>query len=300
MAPFSRVVIGIGGSERAGDALALARRLVDPRDGELILAWIDGDRSFRLPRGHARSSDGSAGAFAAAREQIGAAVRVTELSRTAASVARGLTETAEETSADLVVVGSGRQGGDGHIAPGQTGMRLLQGAPCAVAIAPQGLRETEPFRHVGVAYDGSPEAAAALAAAYGLAGRERAAVSLYWVTHPPGTLALGSDLERAAKAERLLTQQRLDEAAESAPPGLNPRTVLLDGDPATAISAASAGIIDVLFAGSRGYGPLHRALAGSVAEALLLEATQPVVITPRSGMHAGGEPPSAKAEPASA
>ena len=100
MARFSRVVVGIGGSDRAGDALALARRLVDPGDGELILAWIDGDRSFRLPRPHGHSGNRSEAAFAAARDEIGGAVPVTEIRRSAASVARGLTETAEDTGAD--------------------------------------------------------------------------------------------------------------------------------------------------------------------------------------------------------
>lgn len=55
--------------------------------------------------------------------------------------------------------------------------RLLHGAPCAVAVAPAGAREAGSFRHVGIAYDGTPEARAALAAGYALAAGDHAAVS---------------------------------------------------------------------------------------------------------------------------
>ena len=43
-------------------------------------------------------------------------------------------------------------------------------------------------------------------------------------------------------------------------------------------------MVDVLFAGSRGYGPLRRALLGSVSGALVRDAGCPVVITPRSAV----------------
>jgi nucleotide-binding universal stress UspA family protein len=58
--------------------------------------------------------------------------------------------------------------------------------------------------------------------------------------------------------------------------------------------------VDILFTGSRGYGPVHRAVAGSVAEALLNDATQPVVVMPRSGMPAHADPTAAQVGPASA
>jgi nucleotide-binding universal stress UspA family protein len=204
-----------------------------------------------------------------------------------------LTELAEESSADVLVVGSCSPATQGRITPGRIGIRLMQGAPCAVALAPAGWRDSGRFRHVGIAFDGSPEAAVALAAGYSLAARDGAAVSLFFV------LAAGSvgwtglppeEVDRGVRIERLRAQEQLDAAADAAPPGLNPRTVLLYGDPARQIATACDGIVDVVFAGSRGYGPLHRALAGSVSEALLLAATQPCIVTPR------GEAPVAAGE----
>jgi nucleotide-binding universal stress UspA family protein len=283
MAPFERVLVGIGGSERHRDARALAQRLVAP-EGELVLAHVDGDRSFRLPRPHA-SAD-TAELLAAARRAVNGGVPVSQTTCSAASVARGLTELAEESACDLVVVGSGRSGMAGRITPGRTGMRLVQGAPCTVALAPTGSREIGAFRHVGIAYDYSPEAAAALERGYALAARDRAAVSIF---HGVAAASLAwsgpepDDYDRSLQAERLRAQELLDVAADSAPAGVNPRTVLLQGDPARRITTTCNGIVDILFAGSRGYGPLHRVLAGSVSEGLMLAATQPFVVTPRSG-----------------
>jgi nucleotide-binding universal stress UspA family protein len=234
--------------------------------------------SFRLPRQHA-ARDAAAG-LAALRERVTAATPVEEVTRAAASVPRGLTEIAEELHADLVVLGSSEPVAEGHVTPGRTGLRLLQGAPCAVAVAPAGATGEGPFRHVAIAYEGSPEAAAALAAGYAVASRDAAAVSLFWVS-PGAGVAWDESVERALLAERLHAHERLDAAADAAPPGVNPRTVVLRGDPGPQITHACDGIADVLFAGSRGYGPMHRALAGSVSESLLLTATQPVVITPR-------------------
>jgi nucleotide-binding universal stress UspA family protein len=245
--------------------------------GLLILAAVEVHHGFRLRYHGAREA---AEGLAAVRARLTTATRVEEVTRVAASVPRGLTEIAEEMRADLVVVGSSEPVAEGHVTPGRTGLRLLQGAPCAVAVAPAGATDEGPFRHVAIAYDGSPEASAALDAGYAIAARDGAAVSLFWVS-PGAGIAWDDSVEHAVRAERLRAHEQLDAAAEAAPPGVNPRTVALRGDPGPVIAGACDGIADVLFAGSRGYGPMHRALAGSVSEALLLTATQPVVITPR-------------------
>ena len=282
MTLFRRVLVGIGGSDRHRDGLALAQRLVDPEHGELILAHIDGQRSFRLPRphGHVEGPD----LLAAARGEI-REIAITEVSRSAASVARGLTELAEETRADVVVVGSGGPVIAGRITPARTAMRLMQGAPCAVAFAPAGQRDIDTFRHVGIAYDASPEAAAALTTGYALAARDGAAVSLLCAIPAGGVGWNGlapEEVDRNRHAARLRAQEELDAAADAAPGGVNPRTVLLHGEPVQAIATACDGIVDVLFAGSRGYGPLQRVLAGSVSEGLVLAATQPIIVMPRA------------------
>lgn len=276
MTVFRRAVVGFDGSAPAHDALALAQRLLDHAEGELLLACVDAGRGFRLPHGRARHDDGDV--LAAGLAEVAEGVRSTGIARTAASAARGLMELAEEQRADLLVLGAHHGTAEERTTPGPTALRLLQGAPCAVAVAPLGLRERDRFRHVGIAYDGSPEADAALAAAYALAARDGAAVSIFEALAAPGLSYAGEPDPRAD------AQQSLDAAADAAPAGVNPRTVLLHGDPASEIARAAEGIVDVLFCGSRGYGPLHRVLAGSVSQGLLLAARQPLVVLPRASV----------------
>jgi nucleotide-binding universal stress UspA family protein len=86
---------------------------------------------------------------------------------------------------------------------------------------------------------------------------------------------------------RLAVQERLDSAANAAPTGVNPQTTLLVGPPGRVIGDACDGVIDLLVAGSRGYGPLQRALLGSVSEELIARAAHPVLIIARRPAPAG-------------
>jgi nucleotide-binding universal stress UspA family protein len=278
------------GSEAARDALELALRLVDLDVGELLLAHVDAHRAVRLPYGRRRPAGDVLDAGIAA---VPAGHQARAIARAAASAPRGLSEIAEEQRADLVVLGSHHGGPEGRTTPGNTALRLLHGAPCAVAIAPLGLRERERFHHVGVAFDGSDEARRALDLAYSLAARDGAAVTIYRAFSHGGVgvgypAASGQELDTAAQIRRREAEEELDAAADAAPPGVNPRTVLVHDQP-SGIARACDGVVDVLIIGSRGYGPVHRVLAGSVSLALLLGATQPVVVVPRAGA-AGSAP----------
>jgi nucleotide-binding universal stress UspA family protein len=286
---FHRVIVAFDGSPRASEALSLALRLRDPDDGVLTLACVVPGRHWHLPA-HARRPDAMVPAeiesmFAEARHRdVPAGIRVRQRAPVAPSAARGLTELAESEHADLIVVGSSRHSPDGRVAIDRTAGRLLQGAPCAVAVAPAGLRSSEPFRHLGIAYDGSPEASAALEAGYAIAARSAAAVTLLCAldrTPPPIPQGGAVDLEASARRARLHAQELLDAAADAAPERVNPRTLLLHGSPGPVIAEACQGIVDLLFTGSRGYGPMQRALIGSVSEVLTQGAPHPVLVVPR-------------------
>src|SRR5919198_103497 len=139
---FRHVLVAYDGSERAQDALALALRLRDPDSGRITLACaLTEHRPWHHPKGDVP-------------EEVGIML------------------------AAVVVVGSSRRISDGRIRLERTAGRLLQGAPCAVAVAPPELRESEPFRHVGIAYDGSREARVALATGYAIAAACEAAVTV--------------------------------------------------------------------------------------------------------------------------
>jgi nucleotide-binding universal stress UspA family protein len=243
---FRRVIVGVRAPGENGDASSLAERLAAPETRELVAVHVE--------RHHGRPSP--------AHELF-----------------------ARAAGADLIVLGAGKAAAPGHTAPSRTALRVLEHAPCPVAIAPRQYREAGPFHHVGVAYDGSAEGKAALAAAYDIAARDRAAMTLYW-TITDGRVAYAGvaapDLDSLAQAVRVKAQDALDLAADAAPAGVNPETVLLRGDAAREIGEAAAGVVDLLFTGTRGRGTLQRAIAGSVSQQLLLTATQPVVVVPQT------------------
>ena len=176
---FRTIVVGHDGKPGADVALRLAEQLAADGATLLLTRVIPAERVLTRALSHGREPPGREAA-ASELEALCAGVAGTlqAVARvvTGPSADRGLTALAEEEGADLIVVGPGRP--PGNFRPNTVlGLRLLRGAPCAVAIAP-----ADPdfeLRHVGVAYDGSPEAERALEAAYGVAQRLRAACTLY-------------------------------------------------------------------------------------------------------------------------
>jgi nucleotide-binding universal stress UspA family protein len=196
--------------------------------------------------------------------------------------ARALLAAAETAKADLIVVGSSHAGFSGHVVLGSTAAALLEGSPCPVAVAPQGyrLRPHLPERRVTVAYDGSPNARAALSAAVPLAAAMGARLRLVtvfdpdvasppWLHVPPGYLRLSEKARRAAHAE-------LEGAAATIP---GAEAALLTGDPATELLRESE-TSGLLIIGSRNYGPAPAVLLGAVSARVAEAAGCPVLIVP--------------------
>ena len=287
---FRTIVVGYDGPGGGREAIALAEALRDPRKGTLLLT------SAYLPTPVPTAPlvtvpdlrEPTEASLAEARATLGPRVPVRTVAVAAAS-ARALIETAEREQADLVVVGSSRRGTLGRVLPGTTGEQLLHGAPCAVAIAPHGYEGGE-IRHIGVAYDGSPEAEAALRAAEALAVELDAALTVYCVVEPAhatdNVIAAGTGAQWPAVTAKQHARQLLYFVADHAPEGLKPETLLLHGHAAEQISRRAAGTVDILFAGSRGQGSVRRAMSGTVSGALVRDAGCPVVITPHAAVAA--------------
>jgi nucleotide-binding universal stress UspA family protein len=281
MTPFRNIIVAYDGSDRAQDALSLALRLRDP-EGRIVLACALVERPWGP---HHRSEDVPEEigiVLAGGRAQVPIGIRVALRAPAASSAARALTELAEIEHADLIVIGSSRRIADGRIHLERTAGRLLQGAPCAVAVAPADLRSQHPFRHVAIAYDGSTEARVALAAGFTIAQASGAAVTVAYAH-----VVVTSEGDDLAMRERRRAQHLLDEAADAAPDGVNPRTLLLHGPAPGVIARACEDVVDLLVCGSRGYGPIERALLGSVAEGLMEGAPHPVLVLPRKATSTG-------------
>ena len=137
------------------------------------------------------------------------------------------------------------------------------------------------YRHVLVAFDGSPQAELALDHAVALAQVYRARLALVAVIPPPPLLAWQAPggPQALQEAEQAELETRLRDAADRVPDDLSITTRLLDGDPAREIlRAARDGDHDVIVLGSRGRGRVSAALLGSVSNRVMHDADVPVIV----------------------
>jgi nucleotide-binding universal stress UspA family protein len=159
---FRNVVVGVDGRQGGRDAVALAAKL----------AATDGlTTSVRV-----LMRDPLVGSPDSTRVIDHDQVRFIE----APSVGRGLHELAEAEGADLLVIGSCRRGLMGRVMIGDETSDALNGASCAVAVAPFGYADAPAvIDPIGVAYDGSDESAAALSVGRELAHQHDARLSAF-------------------------------------------------------------------------------------------------------------------------
>jgi nucleotide-binding universal stress UspA family protein len=286
---YRRIVVGYDGGDQGRDALALAAAL-RASGGSLVAACV-------YPRGKGRSDPGMAEAarrtLAEAREHV--EPDWLELRAVPGySPAHGLHVLCEEAGADLAVVGSARRGVTGRVFPGSVGERLLNGSPCPVALAPNGYRsEAAAPRVVGVAYDGSTEAAAALRAGAALASELGAALTVVTVVPPLEVFSSGA-LSRPDEADDEIKAYRreefrhmLENAAKPLADTLRTGTVLLEGRPADGIVEQAHAGLQLLVMGSRSYGPIRRVMQGSTAIEVMRAAPCPVIVIPRDATAPG-------------
>jgi nucleotide-binding universal stress UspA family protein len=286
---YRRIVVGFNGSARAYDALALGSMLARPTGARLLITYVsEHEPPFeRQTREHARAlRERIEPMLAAGMEAVPEGVAAEHTTLESSSPSRGLHELAEGSRSDLLVIGSTHKGPLGRVVVGSVGELLLGGTPCPIAVAPNGFAEDCPHspRLVCVGYDGSRESRAALAAAHALASVAGAALRTVLVEHS----FLHFD-RRGSSAE-----EELHEALEAA--NAEAETVVLHGEPAGKLVEASEDS-DVLVVGSRGYGPIHHVLVGSVSAKLMRSSRCPLLVVPRPALAAH---PTAAAEAGSA
>jgi nucleotide-binding universal stress UspA family protein len=158
---FENVVIGIDGREGGRDAIALAKRLAAPGASFTMAHVCGGGPVAWLAHqlGEERGFDREASMLAAERDRAGMAASIAYVA--GMPPARGLHALARARSADLIVVGSSRHGLLGRLLLGDDAGASLVGAPCAVAIASRGYRESvDPPVDSGVGNEARPLATA--------------------------------------------------------------------------------------------------------------------------------------------
>lgn len=234
---FTEAVVGVDGLQDGRDAIALARQLIDP-DGRITQARIS-------------QHDGPPG--------------------------RGLRRLALERSADVLVVGSSHQPRLGRVLSGAETSGTLNGATCAVAIAPPGYGTGwGPIRTVGVGHDGSPQSEQALRMARDVAARHGAllkALAVVSLESIPGEAPITDDWPQVSR--RLIAEQhrRLRGLRDV-------RGDVTCGDPGEELQQF-AQRLDLLVVGSRGDGPFGRLFHGSTSQYLARCAPCPLLVLPR-------------------
>jgi nucleotide-binding universal stress UspA family protein len=276
-----RVLVGFDGSDGGRDALELTRAMGVAIGADALVVTV-------IPYGplpvdfNALESDAAAEAeplFAEARQRLeGLSVETRGFG--GGSPAGVITDLAEREDVDLVAVGSPHRGAVGRALIGSVAQSLLHGAPCAVIVAPQGYAKQRrgPFRLIGVAYDGTRESKAALHRAGELAEATGAGIRVLTVVAPPVALPgiVGYTPVNPPNPDRVI-----DEGVKAVGSGVQVEARRLEGPPAETLAEACEDGVDLLVAGSRGYGPVMRALTGSVSTQLVDKAPCPVLVQPR-------------------
>ncbi|HEY5196449.1 MAG TPA: universal stress protein [Solirubrobacteraceae bacterium] len=203
----TKVIVSYDGTDNDRDALALGRLFADA-GASVALAYVR----------HAQASEQG-------REELEQHESLHRLERGAAELGRpdtelhvvisastsnGLRALADREQADIVVFGSEYRTARGHVAPGTSAQRMLDGGSVAIAVAPVGLRDRVDARIATVAVspvstdDSARETARSVAGATGASVVESSTPDL-------GLLVVGSRPEAAvgrvlvsASAERVI------------------------------------------------------------------------------------------------
>jgi nucleotide-binding universal stress UspA family protein len=289
---MSKIIVAVDESQGASDAIALASTLAGITGSTLTLVNV-----FPYDAGRASNREFEEYMRQPSRELLerlrdahgDQTLELKAIPNTSPS--HGVHALAEQEDADLIVVGSTHTGRAGRVLPGSTAERLLHGAPCPVAVAPNGYaqRADQPPAVIGCGYDGSASSRRALTASRRLAaatGAQLRAIRVFeplMYDLPPGNHAFGgtasyNDTLHARASEEL-------EAAVAGIETAGAESQLEVGNAAKVLADVSEGL-DLLLIGSRGYGPMHAVMVGGVSGQVVREAACPVIVFPRSDGHA--------------
>jgi nucleotide-binding universal stress UspA family protein len=278
---FAKIIIGIDGADGGRDALALAKTLAG-ETAELVLVT-----SF--PHDERRSRGTVAGFENLLRADVDKALlesaagdsrcRVHAIADS--SPGRALHDEADRENADLIVVGSCHHGVLGRILVGDVSRAALHGAPCPVAVAPHGYRDrsSDSIKTIGVGFNDTGESRAALVFAAELAEACGAGLRLLTALTTLSTAAhmYAYDWSEIDAESRLAAEAAVAKAAEELALHVEAETV--ESGAGVALERLSEHV-DLVVAGSRGWGATRRVVLGSTTDHLTHHAHCPVIVVP--------------------
>lgn len=287
---LTRIAAGIDGFPEGEDAAVLGAELAKATSAELMLVSVQPDPLLLPPLAlnWKETEKETEAMLHRIRESLAPSARTAVL--TDLSVPRALQRLVHRQHRDLLVMGSSRQGREGHVRIGKRTRQLLCHFESPLAVAPRGFHERphRRFHRIGVGYDGGPESQAALSLAAWVAAAAGSDLEIEAVVDdrmpPLGWSRFahgGADhplWEDAVLAEA--ERRRADTEAAAQASGPRAHVEIERGRPADAMLALSQRV-DLVIIGSRRWGPMARVLLGSTGEALLHDAACPVMVVPR-------------------
>jgi nucleotide-binding universal stress UspA family protein len=281
---FATIIVGVDGLPGGRDALALAQRLADLAGGELVAVHVHPYEPFPL-RGlradvealaHAEAQTLLEAQLAEAGVQAARAIATAET-----SPGRGLHRIADGLDADLIVIGSPHRGPLGRVVAGDTARAVIQGATRPVLVARQGAAAPFAGQTVGLGYDGSPESRAALSWAGRFALAVGATVHVVCAAESlqgfSPSISYGINWVALAPDRREYAETLVAEAVAELGNATGEAVVGVAREELVWVSEH----VDLIVLGSRGYGPVRRALLGGSADRIVHAAACPVIVVPR-------------------
>lgn len=293
---FHTLLVPLDGTPEAAVALPPARALAAATGGSITL--------LRVVREAADLAEAQAYLARVARELEGAGLRLATAVRVG-DTADEIAAEARERHADLLVMA--RRGAPGRAVPVSVTGRVLAELPLPMLLVRPGRRRVTRLRTLLVPVDGTPGGALALAAASGLARPTDARIVLLQVVAPlpayvydwlPGASVGGFVDPRWDEAARLSAERYVALLVETRlQAGLRAegRVVLgVFGTVAETIARVADEVdADLVVMSTHGLAGPIRSVLGSVAEAVVEAAEQPVLLVRRERMvDRGGAPAS--------
>jgi len=279
------VLFATDGEEPSERACAMLSRIADPaRTHVTVLSVNDFDVAMREAqlRGHYSPEAGQEAAQRAVDEAVPALAAAglddVEGLVVAGDEASEIVHAAETLDADLVVVGSGKEGWLDTVVLGSVSSSVLAGSPCPVLVvhrAPEGDRHVQ----VVVGADGSDGSNRSIAAFAGLADPGRCEVAVITAARPlalpPGGQASEAGLAQDIADEEATLAHRHADAASStlADAGFHVESEVVPGGAAAALlEQVQRRDADLVVVGARGLGRFRAKVLGSVSDRVLRHA----------------------------
>jgi len=298
------ILVGVNPDEAGDDALALAAILARLTGARLVLTHIH-PPPFEYPSlgpidaewsefiaGRAVAAVDRARSILAQDWNIHDIVTTTEAHP---SRGRGLIKAESAWDARIVVLGPAPGGDKGHISMGSVADRLLHGSSAAVALAPEGYRDTAPehLQRIIVGFREGEESELALRTARQLATGQDLGVELLTLVLRP-TRIMGARTRRNAEqafVDAMSRRAEEQQAACLAAIGESdiPTSVISGDTTDRALSRFPWTDSDLLCLASSTEGPLHRVVLGDMTHKILRASDVPAIVLPRRFELRGGE-----------